>query len=147
MGTNSGLCSFNRETNVFTQLNHDIIKDKIINSIQQDMDGNLWVGTPNGLIKFNYTNNEIRILNSQDGLISHKIGLSSTMLDNGHLVFTTNKGLMVFDPKRVEPNKNVPAVYIAKLWVNNEIVQPNSSYIKRSIEVEDNLYLEYTDKN
>ena len=146
VGTNSSLCSFNRETNVFTQLNHDIIKDKIINSIQQDMDGNLWVGTPNGLIKFNYTNNEIRILNSQDGLISHKIGLSSTMLDNGHLVFATNKGLMVFDPKRVEPNKNVPAVYIAKLWVNNEIVQPNSSYIKRSIEVEDNLYLEYTDK-
>ena len=146
VGTNSGLCSFNETTNAFTQYDHDILKDKIINAIQQDDDGNLWIGTPNGLIKFDYLNDEVRILNEQDGLLSHKMGLSSIVLDNGHLVFSTDSGLMAFDPRNVEPNKKTPTVYISKLWVNNEIVQPNSTYIQRSIEVEDQLNLKYTDR-
>ncbi|WP_339714299.1 two-component regulator propeller domain-containing protein [uncultured Kriegella sp.] len=146
VGTNSGLCSYNEKTNTFKQYGHNVLRDKIIKAIQQDDDGNLWIGTSNGLIKFDLSNEEVRILNEQDGLLSHKIGLSSTVLDYGHLVFSTTKGLMAFDPRSVEPNMKAPTVYISKLWVDNEIVQPNSTYIQRSIEVEDQLNLEYTDR-
>lgn len=147
IGTDSGLCSYNEDENTFTPYNHPILKDKIIKSIQQDQrGGNLWIGTPNGLVKFNIKNNEVRILNEQDGLISHKISLSSTLLDYGNLVFSTENGLMTFNPQLVRPSQEVPSVYLSNLWVNNEAVQPESDIFKKSIEVEDQLNLAYTDR-
>ncbi|CAM4363384.1 two-component regulator propeller domain-containing protein [Zobellia roscoffensis] len=146
VGTNSGLCSYDVEKDIFIQYDNSLLKDRIINRIEQDYEGNLWLGTRNGLIKLDAKNNIVRILNEQDGLISQKIGVSSLMTDEGHLVFATKEGLMTFDPKKVVPSSKTPSVYISKLWVNNELVSPNSSYIEKSIEVEDHLQLSYKDQ-
>ncbi|MBU2945908.1 hybrid sensor histidine kinase/response regulator transcription factor [Zobellia uliginosa] len=146
VGTNSGLCSYDVDKDAFIQYDNSLLKDRIINRIEQDAEGNLWLGTSNGLIKLDVKNDVVRILNEQDGLISQKIGISSLVTDEGHMVFGTNKGLMTFNPKEVVPSTKTPSVYISKLWVNNELVSPNSSYIKKSIEVEDHLQLSYKDQ-
>ncbi|WP_276167315.1 hybrid sensor histidine kinase/response regulator transcription factor [Zobellia alginiliquefaciens] len=146
VGTNSGLCSYDVEQDAFIQYDNSLLKDRIINRIEQDGEGNLWLGTRNGIIKLDVKNDVARILNEQDGLVSQKIGISSLVTDDGHMVFATNEGLMTFDPKKVKPSTKTPSVYISKLWVNNELVTPNSSYIKKSIEVEDQLQLSYTDR-
>ncbi|MBT9188331.1 hybrid sensor histidine kinase/response regulator transcription factor [Zobellia russellii] len=146
VGTNSGLCSYDAQKDLFVQYDNALLKDRIINSIEQDGKGNLWLGTRNGLIKLDAKNNVVRILNEQDGLISQKINVSSAVTDNGHMVFSTNSGFMTFDPERVVPSTKTPSVYISKLWVNNELVTPDSDYIKKSIEVEDHLQLSYKDQ-
>ncbi|CAZ94252.1 hybrid sensor histidine kinase/response regulator transcription factor [Zobellia galactanivorans] len=146
VGTNSGLCSYDLQKDLFIQYDNSLLKDRIINSIEQDRKGNLWLGTRNGLIKLDAKNNVVRILNEQDGLISQKINISSSVTDDGHMVFSTNAGLMTFNPETVVPSTKTPSVYISKLWVNNELVSPNSPYIKKSIEVEDHLQLSYKDQ-
>ena len=146
VGTNSGLCSYDPKKDLFVQYDNSLLKDRIINSIEQDGKGNLWLGTRNGLIKLDAKNNVVRILNEQDGLISQKINISSSVTDKGHMVFSTNAGLMTFDPEKVVPSTKTPSVYISKLWVNNELVSPKSDYIKKSIEVEDHLQLSYKDQ-
>ncbi len=146
IGTKSGLCRLDKTTNTFIQYELPILKDKIIKSIEQDVDNNLWIGTPNGLIKYDYIDNKIRILTEQDGLLSNDIGSSSLSLENNELVFNTGKGLMVFNPEQVKESEEPSKLYISKLWVNNEIVTSNSSYISKNIEVENKVDLNYDDK-
>jgi signal transduction histidine kinase/DNA-binding response OmpR family regulator/ligand-binding sensor domain-containing protein len=146
LGTSTGLCRLEKETNKFVQYNFDELQDKSIYSIEQDNSGNLWIGTLNGLIKLDYTNSQIRILNQQDGILSDKIGSASMKLDDGRLVFSTDNGAMVFDPGNVKPSTKKPNVFISKLWINNELIRPNSSYISKNIEVESAINMDYTDK-
>ncbi|WP_298485230.1 hybrid sensor histidine kinase/response regulator transcription factor [uncultured Maribacter sp.] len=146
IGTKAGLCRLDKKTDTFIQSENPIIKDKIILSIEQDANSILWIGTLNGLLKYDYKNNKIRVLNEQDGVLSHKIGTSSLPLKNGHLVFNTNKGLMIFNPEDVKESNKSPKIYLSKLWVNNEIIKPNSKYISKNIEIENQINLEYSDK-
>ncbi|WP_422351541.1 hybrid sensor histidine kinase/response regulator transcription factor [Flagellimonas sp.] len=146
IGTSAGLCKLDHTANTFTQIENPLIKDKIINSIEQDSQGNFWVGTLNGLVKYNEANNEVRILNEQDGLLSHKILSSSLALDSGELIFSTNKGTMIFDPEKVKASSVESPLYISKLWVNNELVKPHSKYITKNIEVEERIELNYDDR-
>jgi signal transduction histidine kinase/DNA-binding response OmpR family regulator/ligand-binding sensor domain-containing protein len=146
LGTQSGLCRYDEITDTFIQCENPIIKDKIVNSIEQDNENNLWIGTLNGLIKYNYKTDKIRVLNEQDGVLSHKIWKSSLHLDTGELVFQTNNGLMVFNPNDIKESDKIPLLYISKLWVNNEIVAPNSKYISKNIEVEEQVEIDYDDR-
>ncbi|WP_299547961.1 hybrid sensor histidine kinase/response regulator transcription factor [Seonamhaeicola sp.] len=146
IGTRAGLCKLDEITGTFTQCDNPIIKDKIVNSIEQDSENNFWIGTLNGLIKYDYKHDKVRILIEQDGLPSHRIGRSSLHLETGELVFNTDKELMIFDPKEVKENDESPKLYISRLWVNNEIVSPNSSYITKNIEIENSVNLSYSDK-
>lgn len=146
LGTTTGLCRLEKETNKFVQYNFEELQDKNIYSIEQDNGNNLWIGTLNGLVKLNYNDNEIRILNQQDGILSDKIRGASMKLDDGRLVFSTDNGPMVFDPSKVKPSTKKPSVSISKLWVNNELIRPNSSYISKNIEVENTIKMDYTDQ-
>lgn len=147
LGTNTGLSRFQKETNTFLQYDFEVLQDKSINSIEQDVNENLWIGTSNGLIKLDYQNNNIRILNQQDGILSDKIGNASLKLDDNRLVFPTSNGPMVFEPNDVKLSNKEPNVFISELWVNNELIRPgNSKYISKNIEVENTIHLDYTDK-
>jgi len=146
LGTSAGLCRLDTITNTFVQYKHKIIKDKVITSIDEDLKGNLWIGTLNGLVKFNPNDNNFRIINKQDGLISNLMGQSSLLLENGNLVFSTAKGFVKFDPKEIKPNTIIPTVYLSKLWINNELIEPKSNYLSKSIEVEKEIKMDYSDK-
>ena len=146
IGTSAGLCRLDTVTNTFVQYKHKIIKDKVITSIEEDLEGNIWIGTLNGLVKFTPNNNNFRSINKQDGLISNLFGQSSLLLENGNLVFSTEKGFIKLDPKEIKPNKIVPTVYLSKLWINNELIEPKSNYLSKSIEVEKEIKMDYSDK-
>lgn len=146
IGTRAGLCKLDEAAGTFTQCNNPIIKDKIVNSIEQDSENNLWIGTPNGLIKYDHKNDKVRTLIEQDGLPSHRIGRSSLHLETGELIFNTDKELFIFNPKEIKESNESPKLYISRLWVNNEIVTPNSNYINRNIEIENQVDLSYNDK-
>ncbi|MEC3906543.1 two-component regulator propeller domain-containing protein [Tamlana sp. 2201CG12-4] len=145
IGTRAGLCRFDEVSKTFIPCENPVIKDKIVNSIEQDSDNNLWIGTLNGLIKYDHENDKIRVLNEEDGVLSHRIGVSSLHLETGELVFDTHKGLMIFNPKDVKESNSSPKLYISKLWVNNELITSNSKYISRNIEIENQVNLSYRD--
>ncbi|GAA3579408.1 hybrid sensor histidine kinase/response regulator transcription factor [Snuella lapsa] len=146
IGTRAGLCRLDETTGIFYQCNNPLIKDKIVNSIEQDAENNLWIGTANGLIKYDNLNDVARILIEPDGVLSSEIGASSLSLETGELIFNTAKGLMIFNPQEVKDSNESSQLYISKLWVNNEIIKPNSKYISRNIEIENEVNLDYNDK-
>ncbi|MEM6964273.1 MAG: two-component regulator propeller domain-containing protein, partial [Bacteroidota bacterium] len=145
MGTRSGLCRLDKQTNTFIRCEEGILKDQTIHAIQEGQNGELWLGTLGGLIRYHPKTGENRILNEEDGILSNELNSTSLKLEDGCLVFGTRNGLMVFDPKAVQPSSDVPNIYFSKLWINNELVRPGSKYIAQNIEVEEEILMDYQD--
>ena len=99
------------------------LSQSAVTTIQQDFTNALWIGTQDGLNKFD--GYEFQVFNSDDteGLESEFIKCSGKT-DDGRLWFGTNNGLTVYDPrtetfKTYNLGQNV-ALQIDDIWVSDE---------------------------
>jgi ligand-binding sensor domain-containing protein/signal transduction histidine kinase len=105
LGTHaSGLHRFNQATGQFTIYEHDIdrpgtLSDNRVNSVYFDRSGTMWVGTQNGLDKFDRKEGTFTVYRRQDGLPGNAVGC---ILEDDHrnLWMSTNNGVARFDPQR-----------------------------------------------
>ncbi len=69
-----------------------------INAFYEDSDHNLWIGSQNGLVKFNYRNEAVKVYMEKDGLPGNAI---CGILEDSHknLWISSNKGISKFDRK------------------------------------------------
>lgn len=74
-------------------MQHGLAQMKV-HSIHEDKLGNLWIGTRNGLSKFN--GETFRNYYTSDGLMGNRI-LLITENDEGDLIFITENGISIFD--------------------------------------------------
>lgn len=97
-------------------------------SCAEDVSGNLWLATENGLSKFNAENNTFRNYDSYDGLpgAGFSEAAACRRLSNGQLVFGTTKGYLAFDPARINKNRIEANIAFTNLQINNEDVQPET---------------------
>jgi ligand-binding sensor domain-containing protein/signal transduction histidine kinase/DNA-binding response OmpR family regulator len=72
-----------------------------INVFCEDSDNNLWIGTQNGLVFFDYKNDSTKVYNYDDGLPNNTI---NGILEDQHknLWISTNKGISRFNIKNKE---------------------------------------------
>jgi PAS domain S-box-containing protein len=105
VGTHSsGLQRFDSTTGRFIVYKHDAsdptsLSNDRINSVHFDRSGTMWVGTQNGLGKFDPEKARFTTYYEQDGLSGNVV---SCILDDerGNLWMSTNNGLSVFDPAK-----------------------------------------------
>ena len=106
IGTDSsGLQRFDPTTGQFTAIyKHNendptSLSNNRVNSVHFDHSGTMWVGTQNGLGKFDSKTGSFKTYYEQDGLSGN---LVSCILENerGNLWMSTNNGLSVFDPSK-----------------------------------------------
>ncbi|MEP7169435.1 MAG: ATP-binding protein, partial [Bacteroidota bacterium] len=115
IGTNGrGLCRYNsldQSLKFYTTVNG--LPNNVINAIVDDLKGNLWLSTNNGLSKFNVTEETFSNYNENDGLKSNSfnIGASCKSID-GEIFFGSNKGLNSFYPDRITKNTFIPPIVI-----------------------------------
>ncbi len=81
----------------------DGLPDNSVNSILEDTDGNLWLGTGSGISFFNIEKNTFTNFSSADGINGTLMNYESAiMLENGLALFGSTKGLNIFDPKKIK---------------------------------------------
>lgn len=98
-----GLQKYNREKNWFDPIpNAKEIPGDIIYNITED-NGNLILGTNQGLVLYNYTTHQSIILNSTDGLLDETC-MKNAMLNNGNgeIYYGTPKGFYIFRPDQID---------------------------------------------
>lgn len=107
IGTNQGgLGFFDGMTNNFKKFTHDPENPKSISSnnikcILQDANGLLWVGTNEGLNRFNPYSESFTVYSMKHGLPNNVI--YGILEDKNHkLWLSTNKGICSFDPKSLK---------------------------------------------
>ena len=116
------------------QFNNYTIKDGLSQSVStamvQDQFGALWIGTQDGLNRFDGNNFEIFTSGDTPG-IENEFILCSAKDDNGFLYFGTYKGLIIYNPviqsfKTVYaengPRKEINSIHLHnnKIWVGTE---------------------------
>jgi signal transduction histidine kinase/ligand-binding sensor domain-containing protein len=104
LGTDSsGLLRFEPETGQFTIYQHDIerqgtLSNPRVNSVHFDRSGTMWIGTQEGLNRFDATTGTFTTYSQREGLPGNVVGC---VLEDGHgdLWMSTDNGVARFDPR------------------------------------------------
>jgi two-component sensor histidine kinase len=88
-------------------------------SIREDRSGNLWIGTNNGLLKFNIKDKKFTKYTVEDGLCSGEFQANAVCSDtkNGLIYFGTANGVVSFNPVHIVSNSYVPPVVITDIKI------------------------------
>ena len=104
---NGGLFLYDEKTDSFIEKNppHNILGD-MVGSIEEDREGNLWLGTNKGLIKLSFNPeaelDSFRIYTTTDGLQDNFFIPKSSFNHDGELFFGSYKGFVGFSPELIK---------------------------------------------
>lgn len=149
-----GLMKLEVSTGKITHYNttHGLISD-IVQSVEGDSDGNLWISTNKGITMFNPFSEKFKNYDLADGLLSKQYNLNaSTKLSTGELVFGCNNGVTIFYPNMIKDNPYPVATKINDIKVlNNSILNlddnsPENLHLRKKLTPNQELSLNYKDK-
>ena len=98
-----------------------------ITSGKHDQDGNLWLLTKKGLILFDTKAMTMQQYNEPDGFVFKDPDFDAFVADNlkrlpdGRMMYTIRKGIVTFDPQRIQKQSNKLLPYISEIRVNDEL--------------------------
>jgi signal transduction histidine kinase len=114
----------------------------MVNNIEEDRLGNLWLCSGVGVIKFNPESLSIDIFDKKDGLQGRIFNYNSSFKDkNDNIYFGGVNGLSYFNPIHIKHNNVAPQVVLTNLYIENTKVKPLQKINGKVIL---NLPLEYT---
>lgn len=120
------------------------IRNMSINAITQTYDGSFWLGTDNGLIRYNSDTDKYRVFDRSDGLLNNNINRNSFYNEQNILYFGTIGGINFFNPISVPKNESLPKLTFQKLKISNsEIRVAKNSPLRKVLNQLDTLVLRH----
>jgi signal transduction histidine kinase/DNA-binding response OmpR family regulator len=127
---------------IYTEM--DGLAGNTIMRIEEDLNGNLWIGTLTGLSRFNPISETFTNFYTQNGLPSNTFLKSGARSPTGELFFGTTAGLVSFYPNSIKLNTSIPPVRITSFKVHNqEVIPGEGSILNRSIQFTDEMHLSH----
>ncbi|NCT16543.1 MAG: hypothetical protein GW774_14945, partial [Flavobacteriales bacterium] len=112
--------------------NDENVKYKNITSIEEDDQKNIWFGSKNGIVKYDYSN---KTFNTFTGLSGDFHINSSFKDDKGFLYFGGINGVLKFDPRKLNNENLQPKVAIRNFKLfNKEVTVGDQKIIQKNIE-------------
>ena len=125
--------------------NDGLLSDYIL-SVQEDTSGELWLGTERGLTRLNPSNGTARAYGSSEGLFDPAFSEGAvTRMQGGGIVFGTFKGILKFDPSKLQDDRTTTSLAFTNLQINNKDVANGAdpSVSKKEINYTSHLDLSY----
>lgn len=114
-----------------TYTTRDGLKSDIILSIVEDNNNGLWLATENALSRFDKTKETFRNFDRYDGFLNVQMEEESALkLKSGDLWFGNRKGILVFNPQKIETYNYEYKTFIVDFLVSNRDLK---SYIEDPI--------------
>ena len=131
----------NIENTIYTVDNG--LSDNSIESILEDENMNLWIGTSSGISLFNIEDETFTNFSTTDGLSGGASNSNAAFVaENGLMLFGATTGINVFDPKRVLQSKYHPSVVITDFQLFNQ-PRDETSPLRESIIYTKHIKLSY----
>ncbi|HEY6437280.1 MAG TPA: triple tyrosine motif-containing protein, partial [Ignavibacteriaceae bacterium] len=100
---------------------YDGLPDNAVESILEDVNGNLWIGTSSGISFFNVEEKRFTNYSLADGLDGNTINSTSAFYSNdGIMFFGSTTGLNYFNPERIKQSTYSPPVLITDFQIFNQ---------------------------
>lgn len=117
-----GIIEFNRDNKTFKKIFTNELKGfGVTKAYVRDNNGNLWLGTLNGILKIN-KNNEVKIYKKEDGLIGNDVRTTGAYKDrHGVLWFNTSFGLVRIIAEEQNVDKTPPVMIITEFNAKQKI--------------------------
>lgn len=114
-------------------------------SIEEDMQGNLWISTLYGLSKYERRTNQISNYYASDGIGGNQFyDRASCRLSNGTLVFGGTHGMTFFNPVETPFKYDVPLTF-ENLKIHNKLVYPGkNAIIDKDLSYQPDVYLKHS---
>jgi signal transduction histidine kinase/DNA-binding response OmpR family regulator/ligand-binding sensor domain-containing protein len=124
------------------------LPSKFINSIEY-ADGYFWLGTENGLCRFNPNDHSVYTYASVYPLSHTSFNRNAHFkLNNGQLAWGSNNGAIFFDPGLVREIPSKGRIYIQDLMVSGRSIRQIPSFrLDRPVDSIQNVQLRYTQNN
>jgi signal transduction histidine kinase/ligand-binding sensor domain-containing protein len=91
-------------------------------SSQNDEQNNRWIGSDNGLVKFNPNSEKATHYSYERGLQGYSYSGTSYRGPSGKLYFAGNGGINIFDPSQIQINPHSPQMVFTKMTLNGESI-------------------------
>ena len=123
-----GLNILNTKTKTFTYITpNDGLPSGIINAIEKDHNGDLWVSFMMGICRLNLAQKTFSYYDRSDGIANDVFTLAASLkLSNGNLLFGTSTDFTVFHPDDFTIKTVPPDVQVTGFAVNNNNLQTDS---------------------
>lgn len=115
-----GVNRFDKKSNTITKFETDLnIKSQSVNAIIEDDSGVIWLSTKEGVFSYNYETNKFHF----HELLKGDYHINSVFKDSeGVLYFGRVRGVVKFDPSKIELKDDLPAIKITGFKLFNEDV-------------------------
>jgi len=123
----------------------DGLPDNSIKSIIEDDDGNLWLGTSNGLSEFNPITEKFINYSTSDGLNGNDFNFSASYkTKKGQILLGGVKGLNIFNPKEIRQSPYNPPIVVTDFQLFNKSISiGDDSPLKMNISWTDEIQLSH----
>jgi ligand-binding sensor domain-containing protein/two-component sensor histidine kinase len=123
----------------------DGLPNNVIYSIQQDLNGDLWIGSNFGLSKLNMEDTTFINFTEEDGLQSNEFNFgASCRRRNGELLFGGIGGINAFFPEDIYQNNFKPPIVLSDFRIFNEPVHINGSVLDKSLNYTNTIELPFS---
>ncbi len=92
--------------------------------IESTDDEYLWISTISGICRFEKETENILVFNHKHGLAGNEfIARASTATNDGRIIFGSNAGFTIVDPKKVQPDNSETEVIISDITFQNQSIK------------------------
>ena len=128
LGTRNGLNLFLGDNKFDSWTEQKQFPNSIVYSVQDDDLGNLWLGTNDGLVKFNTSTYNFTHYGVEDGIQSKEFDTHAKFKDDtGNIYMGGIGGVTYFHPNDLKRLDDSKPLYFSQLKVKEDIIKPNSA--------------------
>ncbi|AJR04467.1 hybrid sensor histidine kinase/response regulator transcription factor [Siansivirga zeaxanthinifaciens] len=145
-----GLFLYNGDSFDKIDLGNENIKITTVHSILEDSNKNLWLGSNQGIIKYNYMEDAVIIYDQRDGIVSNEFNDNACLnIGDDTIFFGGPAGVTYFKANNIVVNKYSPQVLLTDFKVKNEslIIGGDLNILNKSITYTNELILSYDNAN
>jgi signal transduction histidine kinase/DNA-binding response OmpR family regulator/ligand-binding sensor domain-containing protein len=143
IGNKSGLFIYSLSDgnveHIINKTNEDL---GVVYALKRDNTQMIYLGTSNGLWRYDVKKNTFRKFDQQDGVLINEFGPGDfQQLKNGELLFGGPNGAVQFDPLKIKRDEPVSAVYISDFKINGKA--PDSASLFKNINALKQIHLKH----